>query len=170
MFFMIGNLLSVISVAFLILSCCINDRRKVYQMQFVETATCAAATAFFGAWSGLTTNAIALYRNYKNMNDAFSRRDMIVTSILTVAAGLIVNVNGLVGLIPIMATLEITYTNYYLRNVLQIKAGILLNVTLWMIYFFMIGSVPAGLGQMITLLLGLRSLYQYGHGRRTAAA
>ena len=41
---------------------------------------------------------------------------------------------------------------------------------LWMIYFFMIGSVPAGLGQMITLLLGLRSLFQYGHGRRAAAA
>ena len=170
MFMMIGNVLSVISVAFLILSCCVGDRRRVYQMQFAETAMCAASTAFFGAWSGLTTNAIALYRNYKNMNDAFSHTDMIVTSVLTVAAGLIVNVNGLIGLIPIIATLEITYTNFYLKDVLRIKAGLLLNVALWMIYFFLIGSVPAGLGQLLTLLMGLRSYFSYGSGKRTAAA
>ena len=169
MFFMIGNVLSVISVAFLILSCCLNNRREVYRMQFAETAACAAATAFFGAWSGLTTNAIALYRNYKNIDDAFSGRDMIATSILTVTAGLLVNVNGPVGLIPILATLEITCTNYFLKDIVRIKAGLLLNITLWMIYFFMIGSIPAGLGQMVTLLMGICSLLQYGRRKKAAA-
>ena len=156
--FLIGNVLSVISVAFLILSCVFNERKRVYQAQFWETAFCAASTAFFGAWSGLTTNAIALYRNYKNMEDTFSGRDMVITAALTIAAGLIVNVNGLIGVIPIFATLEITLVNYYARNPVCTKTGIMVNVALWMIYFFLIGSIPAAAGQLITLLMGAGSL------------
>ena len=158
----IGNMISVAQVICLILSCCAPTREKVYALQFAETTLCALATVFFGAWSGLTTLLIAMYRNWRTMENRFSLMDMIVTSVLTAVLGVMVNADGLAGLLPVIATLQLTAFNYYVEDVRLTKGGLLLNVALWGIYSFCIRNYVGAFGQMITLVIGLVSLLREG--------
>lgn len=158
----IGNLISLLQVACLTLSCCAKTRRKVYALQMTEASLSALATVFFGAWSGLTTVLIAIYRNWRTMEDRFSAAEMVITAVLTVVIGVAVNTNGFIGLLPILATLELTAFNHYAHGIRLTKIGILINVLLWCIYGFGIGNIVGGCGEMFTFVVGLISLIRSG--------
>ena len=154
----IGNLISVAQIICLTISCCASTRRRVYLYQFTETALCAVATIFFGAWSGLSTLVIALYRNWRTMEDKFSKTDMIVTGILTVVIGIAVNTDGWIGLLPIIATLQLTAFNHYVEDVKLTRIGVLINVVMWGIYAFGIRNYVGGVGEIVTLVIGVIAL------------
>ncbi len=101
-------------------------------MQIWETALCALVTIFFGAWSGL----------------------------LTLVIGVLVNTDGLIGLLPIIATLELTGFNHYAREIRMIKTGLILNVLLWAVYAFCIGNYVGVIGETAALALGVVSYFR----------
>ena len=57
-----------------------------------------------GAWSGLVTLLLSSLRMLLILYNTYNRRQMAVFCVLTVAVGLWVNTRGLLGLLPIVAT------------------------------------------------------------------
>lgn len=79
-----------------------------------------------------------------------------------------VNTKGLVGLLPVIATLVWTVSNYYFRDFLHVKIFLLINIALWTIYFFAIWDFSSGIAQIVTGIIGILSIYRaygkaYGH-------
>lgn len=155
---LIANLIAVVQVSCLAMSTCMPTRKRTYQMQLIECMLSLLMMVVLGAWSGFTTLVIAIYRNWRTMEDKFTAPEMVVTAVLTVVLGLAVNNDGLIGLLPIIATVELTAFNHYAKGIRMTRVGILINVLMWGTYAFCLGNIVSGCGEMVTLAVGIISL------------
>ena len=146
----IGNLISFSSSLFLIASCIIREPKKVFVMQTMENIVLSISSAVLGSWSGISTLLIAAVKNALVAMGRFTFGLMILFCIVLTAVGLIVNNRGVIGLIPIFATVTLTACNYYTKDILAIKWSLLLNIALWSIYGFLIYDFALGTMQIVT--------------------
>jgi len=80
---------------------------------------------------------------------------------MVVVIGLYVNNRGFLGLLPIAATVELTFANYYAKDISLIKTSVLFNTVLWSIYSFLIWDFAAGISEALISILGGVSLIDY---------
>ena len=145
---LIGNMISMLASVFLILSCWVNTKKSAYLFQILE----------FEAWTQLSTLTLSVLRNYLVMTERYDRRMMWIFSCLVVIFGLAVNNLGLLGLLPITATVILAMCNYYLQDIMAIKWSFLFNCVLWGIFGFAIRDYVSGITQVVTCCIGLVSI------------
>lgn len=157
---LIGNLISALASVFLAISCVVNDKRKAYFCQLMESVFLVLSSVFFLAWVRLITQAMAVGRNYLVMNDKFTVRLMWAFTIVGTAIGLAVNTEGWLGLMPIAATIQLTLCNYYCRSLKATKWGFLVNVLIWGTYSFLILDFAYGAANVAIAIAGAVSLWK----------
>ena len=86
--------------------------------------------------------------------------------ILVTGCGLAVNNKGLIGLLPVFATVILTVCNYYAREIMAIKWSLFINIVLWAIYFFAILDVVSGITQVVIAVVTIASIFQLRLERR----
>ena len=96
-----GNLLSAVASVFLGLSCVINDKKKAYHCQALESAILMISSVFFGAWVRMITLAPTVLRNELVAFDKYKKSYTVIFTIIAVISGLLVNREGPMGLFPI---------------------------------------------------------------------
>lgn len=157
----IGNCVSAAASVFLAISSCARSRKTIYLFQLLETATFCVSSVFFASWAGVSTLLVSLARNVLVVKNRFREWHVYLFSALVVLLGLYVNNRGALGLLPIAATVEITFANYYAKSVALIKASVLLNTVLWAVYSCLIWDFAAGISEILISILGAASLIQY---------
>ena len=123
----IGNVISLIAGIFIILSMWVNDEKQAYKYQFLNAFILMISSVFFFSWTGVTTMAIAASRNAMVYKDKLTLNWTIFFIVISVVLGLLVNTLGFIGLLPIIAIIQITLCNYYLKTIKTIKMGFILN-------------------------------------------
>ena len=103
---------------------------------------------------------IAALRNAMVYHDMLTRNWTVVFLIVTVLLGCYVNTLGFVGLLPIIAVIQITLCNYYLKEIKSIKTGFIINSLIYIIYFFAIFDFASVAMESLTALIGLVSLFR----------
>lgn len=156
----IGNIISLIAGIFIIMSMWVNDEKKAYFYQFLNAFILMISSVFFFSWTGVTTMAIAASRNLMVYNDKLTRNWTIFFIIISIVLGLLVNTLGLVGLLPIIAIVQITLCNYYLKSIKTIKTSFIVNSAIYIVYFLAILDFSSATIESITALIGLVSLYR----------
>lgn len=164
----LGNMISFAAAVMLFLGCYTTDTNKIYRYQIAENMILCLSSLVFGSYSGMITLSLAIFRNILLMKDKYTKNWMILLSIVITAGGVMVNTKGLVGLLPVIATLVWTVSNYYFRDFLHVKIFLLINIALWTIYFFAIWDFSSGIAQIVTGIIGILSIYRaygkaYGH-------
>ncbi len=154
----IGNLISFSASLFLIASCIIREPKKVFVLQTFENIVLSISSAVLGSYAGISTLLIAAVKNALVAMGRFTFGLMVLFCIVLTVVGLMVNNRGLIGLIPIFATVSLTVCNYYTRDILAIKWSLLLNIALWSIYGFLIWDFALGTMQIITGIITLVSI------------
>lgn len=157
---LVGNLISAGASVFLAVSCVVNDKRKAYFCQLMESVLLVVSSVFFLAWVRLITQALAVGRNFLVMNDKFTARLMWIFTIVGTAAGLWVNTEGWLGLMPIAGTIQLTLCNYYCKSLKATKWGFLVNVLIWGVYSFLIWDIAYGLANVAIAIAGAVSLWR----------
>ena len=166
---LIGNLISAAASVFLAVSCVVNDKRKAYFCQMMESVLLVVSSVFFLAWVRLITQALAVGRNWLVMNDKFTVRLMWIFTIVCTAIALAINTEGWLGLMPIAATIQLTLCNYYCRSLKATKWGFLVNVLIWGTYSFLIWDFAYGAANAAIALAGGWSLWKlYREEKKTA--
>lgn len=153
----VGNIISFIAGIFLILSMWVNDEKQAYMHQFLNAFVLMISSFFFLSWTGVTTMAIAATRNVFVYKDKLTLNWTIFFIILSVAVGLMVNTMGIVGLLPIIAIVQITICNYCLKSIKWIKLSFIVNEMFYIIYFIAIWDISSSIIESITALIGLYS-------------
>lgn len=156
----IGNIISLIAGIFIILSMWVNDEKKAYFYQFLNAFILMISSVFFFSWTGVTTMAIAASRNLMVYSDRLTRNWTIFFIIISIVLGLLVNTLGIVGLLPIIAIVQITLCNYYLKSIKTIKTSFIVNSAIYVVYFLAILDFSSATIESITALIGLISLYR----------
>lgn len=157
---LVGNGISFFAGIFLIISYCVNDPKKAYKHQFLNALILAISSVLFFSWTGVVTMLIAASRNAMVYYGGLTRNWTVFFLIVTVVLGGYVNTLGFVGLLPIIAIIEITLCNYYLKEIKSIKTGFILNSLIYIVYFFAIFDLSSVAMESITALIGFVSLYR----------
>ena len=146
--------------------CLMKDPKKVYGMQVTENVILIVSSACFGSWSGISTLLVSTVRNILLVKGMFDKRMMYLFMILVTGCGLAVNNKGLIGLLPVLATVILTVCNYYAREIMAIKWSLFINIVLWAIYFFAILDVVSGITQVVIAVVTIASIFQLRLERR----
>ena len=154
----IGNVISLIAGVFIILSMWVNDEKKAYFYQFLNAFILMISSVFFFSWTGVTTMAIAATRNLMVYNDRLTLRWTVFFIVISVVIGLLVNTMGFVGLLPIIAIIQITLCNYYLKTIKSIKTSFIVNSAIYIVYFLVILDFSSAAIESLTALIGVVAL------------
>lgn len=154
----IGNFISLIAGIFIILSMWVNDEKQAYKYQFLNAFILMISSVFFLSWTGVTTMAIAAARNALVYKDKLTFKLTIFFIIISVVLGLLINTMGIVGWLPIIAIVQITLCNYYLKSIKTIKTGFIVNSAIYVIYFLAIWDFSSAIIETVTALIGVVAL------------
>ena len=156
----IGNVISFIAGIFILLSMWVNDEKEAYKYQFLNAFILMISSVFFLSWTGVVTMAIAASRNAMVYKDKLTFNWTVIFIIISVIVGCLVNTMGLIGLLPILALVQLTLCNYYLKSIKSIKMGFILNSIIYIMYFIAIWDISSIVIESITVTVGLISLFR----------
>lgn len=154
----IGNVISLVAGVFIILSMWVNDEKQAYKYQFWNAFILMISSVFFFSWTGVTTMAIAASRNAMVYFDRLTFNWTVFFIVISVVLGLLVNTLGIVGLLPIIAIIQITLCNYYLKSIAPIKTSFIINSAIYIVYFLAILDFSSAAIESVTALIGVVSL------------
>ena len=155
---LVGNGISFIAGIFLIVSYCVNDVKKAYKYQFLNAFVLAISSVFFFSWTGVTTLSIASARNAMVYKDRLTFNWTIFFLIISVVLGVVVNTMGFIGLLPVIAIVQITVCNYALKSIKSIKISFIVNSLIYIVYFLAILDFTSATAETITVVIGSLSL------------
>ena len=154
----IGNIISLVAGVFIILSMWVNDEKQAYKYQFLNAFILMISSVFFLSWTGVTTMAIAATRNAMVYKDKLTINWTIFFIIISIVLGFLVNTMGFIGILPIVAIVQITLCNYYLKSIKSIKTSFIVNSAIYVVYFLAIYDFSSAVIESITAIIGLVSL------------
>ena len=155
---LIGNVISLVAGIFIILSMWVNDEKQAYKYQFWNAFILIISSVFFFSWTGVTTMAIAASRNAMVYYDRLTNYWTVFFIVISIVVGLAVNTMGFVGILPIIAIVQITLCNYYLKTIKSIKTSFIVNSAIYIVYFLAIWDISSATIETVTALIGLVSL------------
>ena len=166
----LGNLISLCASACLAASCCAKSKNSAYRLQAAESAVLCGSYLVFSAWAGLITQILSVIRNLMVVRGKFSARWMVLFTGLAVVLGAAVNDRGLIGLLPVAATVQLTLCNHFCENMKQVKVSFLVNALQWMAFSFCIGDYVNVCTQVVVISLCIVSLARLIRQDRRAPA
>lgn len=163
-----GNVISMIAACFLAASCVSRDNRRVFLYQCMESLLIAVASIFFASYAAVITMSLSALRNYLVSCGKYSRGVMIAFVTVSTTLGIVFNMRGWLGLMPVLATTEYAVCCYCIRGVLATKWSILINILLWVIYSFLILDFSTAISNAVLFLLDAAVLVRMYHERHQA--
>ena len=154
----IGNVISLIAGIFIIISMWVNDEKQAYKHQFLNAFILMISSVFFFSWTGVVTMAIAASRNLMVYNDKLTFRWTVFFIVISIVLGVLVKTMGFVGLLPIIAIVQITLCNYYLKTIKKIKIGFIVNSAIYIVYFLAIWDFASAAIESFTAMVGVVAL------------
>lgn len=165
----LGNMISLGASVCLAASCCAKNKKSAYGLQAAESAVLCGSYLVFSAWAGLVTQVLSVLRNLLVMRGKFSVRWMVFFTALAVALGVTVNNRGLIGLLPVAATVQLTLCNHFCRTLKQVKISFLVNAIQWLTFSFCIGDYVNAATQVAVMALCAVSLARMTRRERKKA-
>lgn len=153
----IGNGISFVAGIFLVISCIVNDEKTAYKYQFLESFVLTISSVFFLSWTGVLTMGIAATRNMLVYKDRLTLRITMFFLVFTIVFGLLINTMGIIGLLPVMAIVQLTICNYCLKSIKYIKLSFIINLLFYIVYFYAIYDFASLIIQIVTATIGLVS-------------
>ena len=80
--------------------------------------------------------------------------------VISIVLGFLVNTRGIIGFLPIIAIVQITICNYYLKSIKSIKTSFIVNSAFYIVYFLAIYDFSSCAFETITVIIGLISLFK----------
>lgn len=157
----IGNIISFISAVFLGISCYAKDRKKIFSFQLVNCATYAVASFFFGSYAAITTLVLCCLRSILIMKDKYTSTAAYILAISVIAFGIMANNRGLVGLLPVIASVEYNLCCYYITDPHLTRYSIMINEFIWVMYAIIIKDFSTGISDTIIIIVDIFAIIHY---------
>lgn len=157
----IGNIISFIAAVFLGISCYAKDRKKIFSYQLVNCATYTVASYFFGTYAAITTLFFCCLRSILIIKDKYSAAVAYALTIAIIAFGILTNNRGIVGLLPVIASVLYSLCCYYIKDPNLTRYSILVNEIIWVIYAFIIKDFSTGICDTIIIIVDITAIIHY---------
>lgn len=134
----LGNILSLVALAFMILSTKQLTKKKMFEVQALEASISAVVNIILKGTSGAVVNSLVIIRNiYLSKKDTLGIFTVIFAGILFLYGMLRGDLLSISGL-PILASMSYTIIAGCTTSHLASKGALALNSIMWLIYKFTI--------------------------------
>ncbi len=157
----IGNIISFIAAISLAISCVVKERNTVFFLQFLNCAILAVSSYFFSSYAAITTLVICCIRNIFIIKDRFTLPAMLFVIISVVIFGLLANNCGIIGLLPVFATVEYTLCSYFIKDIKKTRISILINESIWVIYSLLIMDISTTATDIFVITVDIISIVKH---------
>ena len=169
-FLLIANIFSFFSACFTVASSWTKDPGRTYWYQVGQCLIYAVAAYFFGVYSTIIMMLINAFRNYLVAAEKYTARRMLLCSLFSLAAGLLINGNSIPGFISVVMTVYYTISSFYLKGAVPVKINLIIDLSMWFVYDLLVRDVPSGIVDLTSVLLAFVTLWRIYRERNAKAA
>ena len=156
---LIGNILALIASIVMVVASYIKNKEKFLIVQSIQIFLFVLSNIVLGGYSGAIVNALSVLRNLLCYKNRLTKTWIIILCILMIVLSTIYNTNGLIGLLPIIASVMFT-VNINTKNALSLKIMVVISFTLWLIFDFAIKSYVSSLFDGIGIITACVAIIQ----------
>lgn len=156
---LIGNIIALLASTLMIIASYLKNKRNILLVQTGQMILFVLCNIVLGGITGIIINTASVIRNFLVLNNKLTKTSILIISIIMTILCLIYNNLGLVGLLPLLATL--IYTIFInTKSTIKLKSLILITLICWGIYDFTIKSYISVIFNMTGVVASIISIYQ----------
>ena len=153
-----ASALSVLTAFFTAASAWVPDRKKSFILMVIQCLVYSAASWFYGVYATIPMMLLSALRNYLIAEERFTLKICIPFCAAAAVLGLAFNNAGIIGIVPVLATVQMSLTCCLFRGLLSSKMSITGNLILWLIYDILIRDVASFIMDCISTMTGLAAI------------
>lgn len=153
--------LSFIANILFLISILQKNKSKLFKFQTMETLVNIFKNICLGGYTGATTQIIGLIRNILLSKNITSIKIPILLSIGQIILGYFVNNHGLIGYLPIFASIIYTMVSFTTKNIIYTKLALIINLAMWLIYGITIKDWISVVTGLLFIIITIISLINY---------
>ena len=153
-----GNVISFVATLFLFLGGIARGRREIYFFQFLECVFLIISQLVFLQIAGAVSMCFSALRNHLAAKEKYTPLALVLIFTLTAMLGILLNRGGVVGLIPVGASLLLTACAYVLKSALAVRLAVMISLALWVVYSVLIRDYVSAASNLLALALNLYTL------------
>lgn len=154
---LIANILSLISTVVLVVSLFVKSKEKMLLLQAGNCILGAFSNILASSYAGACSSIISFFRN-AYLSQRTSLIATIVFSVLYVVLGVLTNIRGFIGLLPVLASVEYTLFVHFAKTAQVLRYGALINLLLWAIHDICIGLYGALISDIVLIVITIISI------------
>jgi hypothetical protein len=156
-----ANSISFVAAVFLAVSCVVKERRLIYFFQLCECIILLFAQLVFGQGAAAVSLMLGVVRNLLLWRGKYRAVSAALVFVFTLILGVLFNTGGYVGFIPIIASLIFALSSYFAKTYIKVKLSLLINLSLWTVYSFVIFDLTSFFVNLISMFLNSISLVRF---------
>lgn len=157
----LGELFSLLAALALAYSTFSNKKHKMIGWQAINAIFYGLSNLFLGGYTAVVTNILTLFRNVLQVKNKMNKILTIIICMLMVGVGLLFNNNALLGLLPIVASVQYTICIYILKSAQQMRFALVINLIQWLFFDFFIKAYPMFIMDLIIIIITLINILRY---------
>ncbi len=147
----IANVIEFIAAGLQVGSGAIKKKSGILILQTIQLLLQAVSMLLLGAITGAVSNVISCFRNYLCYKEKLNWPWKVIIIILSVAMTVILNEQGLLGIIPaVICTVYIIFMD--VKDPIKFKLLVTLSFIPWIFYHFMIKSYVGAAFDVATVI------------------
>ncbi len=147
----IANIISLLGAIVMVAIGLIKENKHVLEVQCLQFTLMGIANFMLKATSGGISNVVGILRNLYSLKKPMETPVKIGFIILQVAISLLAGMNGMIGWLPVLAT--VIFTIFVdAKNPYVMKGVIIFTVALWFIYDLHFHNYTASAFDIMTIL------------------
>lgn len=151
-------MISLVAAVIMCFSATAKTKRRVYILQLLECLVLFAAQTVFGYPIAAIALLIGAARNIVILLGKYNAVAMLSFVFVIISSAIMTAGESVAELLPVAATLTFTVGAYIARGVRGTKLVLVIMLTLWSVYSFIIRDFPTAVTNAVSALLALSSL------------
>jgi hypothetical protein len=157
----IATIIAIIGSCLFLFSITAKKKQTMFIYQTIETLLSIIKNILLGGYEGAIAQLIGLIRNILIMTNTTIKGSEFILPTLNFIMGSFINERGLLGYLPIIATMIYSYVTLSSSSYLTTKLVLLVNIILWIIYQIIIADYITVLINIIALIITGISIYKH---------
>ena len=159
---LIANIFGLLGSILMVLMGILKKKKDVLVAQNAQLVLLGVSNVMMGGYIGAIVNAIAVFRNNLCSKGKLNMFWIIVIMMVTITIGVIFNKEGLIGYLPIIATLIfLLFMN--IKDMVKFKMMTAIVMFLWFIYDLELGVYTTAFFDLVTVFSCLVCMYHIAH-------
>ena len=155
----IGNIVALVGSVLMAYSGIIKEKQKIIIVQTIQMLMLGLSNIILGGIPGAIINSVNCIRNILCYEEKLGFKEKLILVTISVGLSIYFNNLGLIGILPVIAT--IFYTMLMdMKNVVKFKVLLIFTLILWGIYDIYIKSYTSAIFDFITIGANIFSIYK----------